>query len=205
VIGDQTVDGSETGTSFKQALYFKDCGFNLHDTMIYNKMSCRYPETNRYYPCFEYMFVLSKGPPKTYNLIADRPNKYKGSKVARKRAIRTIDGEMIENSANRVASNRVIKDVGVRFNIWDIPSSTCEHDKLSLQHPASFPLKLAVDHILSWSNEGDLVLDLMCGSGTTCLAALKLGRKYIGIDISEEYCELSRKRINDYLKQGKLF
>jgi len=192
VVGDATINGSETGTSFKQALYFKEIGFNLHDTMIWDKKSCRYPETNRYYPVFEYMFVLSKGAPETFNPFQDRKNIYTGSKVARKKQMRKTNGEMLENSAYRNDKDRRIKNYGVRFNVWRIDVSATEGEK---EHPATFALDLARDHILSWSNEGDLVLDPMCGSGTTCVAAKRLRRHWIGIEISEKYCDLARRRV----------
>lgn len=195
VVGDATVNGSETGTSFKQALYFKECGFNLHDTMIWNKKSFRYPETTRYYPCFEYMFILSKGKPKTVNLINDRKNVYSGDKVAREHQVRNPDSNIGENSAFRNEPGRRINPTGVRGNIWEINVSACEDDKLALLHPATFPKKLATDHILSWSNEGDLILDPFSGSGTTCKMAKMNLRNFIGIDISQEYCDIAEKRL----------
>ena len=200
VVGDATIKGSETGTSFKQALYFKEIGFNLHDTMIYKKTGCPFPEKNRYYPIFEYMFILSKGKPKTTNLIKDRQNIYAGAKVARKAHARQVDGSVKENSAQRIDPNRVLKDVGVRYNIWRITSSRNTNSGTG-NHPAIFPEKLAHDHIISWSNEGDLVLDPFNGSGTTTKMAKILKRNYIGIELSEEYCAIARKR----LEQDVLF
>lgn len=196
VVGDATINGSETGDSFRQALYFKETGFNLHDTMIYEKSGCRFPETNRYYPIFEYMFVFSKGKPKTVNLIKDRKNRYTGSKLARKSAIRTKDGKLVENSAYRLDRNRTIKDYGVRYNIWrySVGASNHSRDKEAMQHPATFPEKLVHDHIISWSNEGDLILDPMAGSGTTNIVAQELNRNSIAIETSSEYCEIIRTR-----------
>jgi len=193
VVGDATIKGSETGTSFKQALYFKEIGFNLHDTMIYKKTGCPFPEINRYYPIFEYMFILSKGKPKTTNLIKDRENKYAGCKVARKSHARQVDGSVKENSAYRIDKDRVLKDVGVRFNIWEVTSSRNINSDTG-NHPAIFPEKLAEDHIISWSNEGDVVLDPMCGSGTTLKMAKLNNRNAIGIEISEEYCQIASER-----------
>jgi len=196
VVGDATINGSETGTSFRQALYFKDvCGFKLHDTMIYQKDSCPYPETNRYYPSFEYMFIFSKGKPKTVNLIADKPNKNFGKKIAGTE--RKPDGTLKPQAAIKNKTNRVIKEFGVRTNVWQYSPgyTTSAKDKYAYKHPAIFPEQLAADHIISWSNPGDIVLDPMCGSGTACKMALKLGRRFIGIDIAEEYCEIARKRV----------
>ena len=62
-------------------------------------------------------------------------------------------------------------------------------------HPARFPLQLARDHILSWTNPGDLVIDPMTGSGTTLRAAADLERRAIGIEINPEYCQLIRRRL----------
>ncbi len=196
VVSDKTANGSETGTSFRQALYFKEIGFNLHDTMIYEKSGCSFPEINRYYPVAEYMFVLSKGPPKTVNLIADRINCYVGEYVARKGADRQKDGSLKPNTAYRNEFNKKVKAYGVRYNIWKYSvgkGNTTKDDVFS--HPAIFPEKLAEDHIISWSNPDDIVFDPMCGSGTTPKMASKLGRRYIGIDISSEYCETARQRL----------
>lgn len=195
IVGDAVINGSETGTSFKQALYFKEIGFNLHDTMIYEKSGMPFPMKNRYYQSFEYMFVFSKGKPKSVNLIADRKNVTGGQSVARKTAERQSDGSIISNSAYKNDPNRKRKEIGVRFNIWRFKNSASCGDKIALKHPATFPEDLANDHIISWSNEGDLVLDPMCGSGTTCKMAKNLNRHYIGMDISEEYCKISRTRL----------
>jgi len=180
VVNDATVKGSETGTSFRQALYFKEIGFNLHDTMIYKKES-QPRQRNRYEQFFEYMFVFSKGKPKAANLLRV-PSKNAGKVV--KRTCRDNNKDVLSISENRVASTKT------KGNVWYYGSKSNKYD-----HPAIFPEKLAEDHILSWSNPGDIVLDPMCGSGTTCKMAAKKGRQYIGIDISAEYCEIARKRV----------
>ncbi len=204
VVGDATINGSETGTSFRQALVFMDAGFNLHDTMIWDKGICRYPDKTRYSPCFEYMFCCSKGRPKSINLITDKVNLSPGVKIARQTGKRAPDGTMSENSAWKHDKDRRRGSWGTRFNIWHIAPSTTQSDKPALEHPASFPEALAADHIKSWSNEGDLVLDPMCGSGTTCKMALKLKRHWIGVDVSEEYCQIARERIEAELAQPYL-
>ena len=188
IVGDQTLNGSETGTSFRQALYFMEIGFNLHDTMIYQKSGLTFPETNRYYPCFEYMFILSKGKPKTTNLIADKKNLNVGGTGG---TFRQPNGELKKGYGHK------IKEYGVRPNVWiyDTGLHKTTKDRFAFEHPASFPEKLAKDHIISWSNEEDLVLDPFVGSGTTCKIAKLQGRKFIGIDISEEYCKIAKKRI----------
>jgi site-specific DNA-methyltransferase (adenine-specific) len=193
VVNDATVSGSETLTSFKQALYFREIGFNVHDTMIYQKSGVTFPETNRYYPCFEYMFVFSKGKPVTTNLIEDRRNNNGGDKVTG--SCRQVNGELTEIIGQR--KGRVVKDYGVRYNIWRVDSGYMKttKDKFAYEHPAMFPESLAQDHIVSWSNPGDIVFDPFGGSGTTAKMALLNGRRFIHVDMSEEYCEIARKRI----------
>ncbi len=188
VVADATVNGSETGTSFRQALYFMGCGFRLHDTMIWNKgaFSAVGSLASRYAPVFEYMFVFSKGKPKTFNPIKDRPNKWAGTKLHG--TVRNADGstKLVSGIGN------VIPEYGQRFNVWEMPP---EKNSKAFGHPATFPESLAQDHILSWSNPGDVVLDPFLGSGTTGKMAIFNGREFIGIDVSPEYCELARKRI----------
>jgi len=200
VVGDATINGSETGSSFKHALYFKEIGFNLHDTMIFERDSFQKPNQNRYWACFEYMFVFSNGKPLTANMIQDRPNSQSG-KVISSKTVRNSDGTT--SKRNPV----IISEYGKRKNVWAFSTGFGKGttDKIAYSHPATFPEKLAHDHILSWSNYGDAVLDPMCGSGTTCKMAEKLNRKWIGIEISEEYCEISAKRIEQEAKQLKMF
>lgn len=197
IVGDATIKGSETGTSFKQALYFKEIGFNLHDTMIWNKgsFSAVGALRVRYAPVFEYMFILSKGKPKTFNPIKDRENKWAGT--PNHGTVRQADGSM-----KPVSNNNIIPKYGQRFNIWEVsPHKHHGEDK----HPAMFPERLAQDHIISWSNEGDLVLDPFMGSGTTAKMAKLNNRNYIGFEISKDYCDIANKRINEEMAQIKLF
>lgn len=184
VIGDQTIDGSETGTSFRHALYFKKIGFDL-ETMIWEKTGWgAFGSTNCYLQNFEYMFRLSKGKIKTFNPIKDRRNVSK-PKTMTTSGSRGKDG--------RAKNKRKIKTklFGKRYNIWKIaPENSIDF------HPAPFPEKLVRDHIISWSNEGDIVLDPFVGSGTTPKSAMILKRKFIGIDISEKYCKKANERLN---------
>lgn len=202
VVGDATINGSETGTSFRQALYFKEIGFNLHDTMIYEKAGMRYPDVLRYNAVFEYMFVFSKGSPKTFNQIIDRQNLWAGGKIARAHQVREADGSIGENSAYRNDPDRRVRDVGARNNIWRIPFGS--ENASGQLHPAPFPEALARDHILSWSNPGDTVLDPMMGSGTTGKMAVKYARNFIGIEISGEYMKIAERRIRDTEQQPSL-
>jgi len=199
VVGDATINGSETGSSFRQALYFKDdCGFKLHDTMIYLKHNFSNPSSNRYHQVFEYMFVFVKDKLKTFNPIKDRKNKWAGQTCWGKNTVRTKDGKLKE------CKKRVVSTYGMRFNVWKyiISYGFGQKDKIAYKHPATFPEQLAYDHIFSWSNEHDIVLDPLCGSGTTLKMAEKLNRKWIGIEINKDYCEIAKKRILMYSRGG---
>ena len=187
IVNDATIKGSETGTSFRQALYFKECGFNLHDTMIWVKPNCFNFGSNKCYrQSFEYMFVFSKGSPKTINLIKDIQTKTNGQKLkgARKHSDGTRD----------VVSDFTCEEYKKRQNVWQINVANS-----NFGHPAVFPEQLAKDHILSWSNVGDTVLDPFVGSGTTAKMALQTSRKCIGIEISVKYCEIIKERCEDEL------
>lgn len=202
VVGDATINGSETGTSFKQALYFKEVGFNLHDTMIYQKTGCPYPSKNRYYQNFEFMFVFSKNTPKSTNIISDRENIYSGYTVNRpKSGNRQIDGSIRQKGCDKKGVERKVKDFGVRYNIWRISHV----DKSRSLHPATFPLQLSQDHVISWSNEGDLICDPFMGSGTTGVACMNTNRRFIGIEKEKQYFDIAQKRIEDATKQGKIW
>tara|TARA_R110002012_G_C11466758_1_gene593490 strand:- start:45 stop:797 length:753 start_codon:yes stop_codon:yes gene_type:complete len=188
IVGDATIKGSETGTSFKQALFFKECGFRLHDTMIYLKSGFSNPSSNRYHQVFEYMFILSKGKP-VFNGLKDRKNKYKTGGGA---SYRLKTGEIIKTDR---AKKRNL--YGLRFNTWNYPTGGGHMNTDKSKHPAQFPEQLANDHIISWSNENDLVYDPFMGSGTTAKMAIKNNRKWIGSEVSKEYCEIIKDRINE--------
>jgi DNA modification methylase len=193
VVNDQVKNGGETGSSFRQALKFQEIGFKIYDTMIYHKNGASFPESGRYSQVFEYMFVFLKGDkPKTVNLIKDKPNKWAGTSNFGERSMRQKNGEI------KKAESYIVGDYGYRYNVWYINNGAgySSKDKFAYEHPAIFPESLAEDHILSWSNEGDLVLDPMCGAGTTCKMAKMNNRNYIGIDINEEYVNISNKRVD---------
>lgn len=193
IVADGVVDGSETGSSFKQALTFMAKGFRLHDTMIWHKDSFSFPEVTRYPQTFEYMFVFSKGVPKTHNLLKDRRNKWAGSKVYG--SYRNKDGSMTKrNNVNTFA------EYGLRHNVWEMSP---EKNNIT-GHPAVFPFDIPRDHIRTWTNPGDVVLDPFLGSGTTGLAAYDTGRHFIGIEISAEYMEIAKRRIEDAMAQVKM-
>lgn len=196
VVGDQTRNGSESGTSFKQALFFMQCGFRLHDTMIYQKKNYLPLNHNRYDPEFEYMFVFSKGSPKTFNPLLvpcktagasyNYATRSSASSKERNGAVRTRDELKITNSHK------------YRGNIWGYDTGKHKGSKDDIWlHPATFPEKLAEDHILSWSNIGDMIYDPFAGSGTTSKMAEVNGRKWVASELSSEYCEIHNARIGN--------
>jgi site-specific DNA-methyltransferase (adenine-specific) len=236
IVGDSVIDKSESGTSFKQALYFKDnIGFKLHDTMIYEKNGVILPESNRYYQRFEYMFVFVKPYdnnkdnsnnssnnnsnsnnsnsnnsnnnkttkhklPNTFNPIIDRKNKHVGEPL--RSSHRNKDGMLV-----KINKKLHIREYGRRCNIWryEVGKNCSSVDSIAFKHPAIFPEKLARDHILSWSNENDIILDPFMGSGTTAKMCAMYNRRYIGCDLSEEYCEIARKRVKKAETEPRLF
>ena len=194
-VNDAVVKGSETGSSFRQALYFLDeCGLRLHDTMIYHKTFCPFPsgkKSKRYSQHFEFMFVFSKGAPKTTNLIADKKNKWGGTPQAwGNGVVRQKDGSLKADKR----SGKTIADFGVRENVWKFPSPNLQKH-YTKDHPATMPYEMAKDHILTWSNEGDVVLDPFMGSGTTGLACKETNRECIGIEINPDYFALAGERL----------
>jgi len=223
VVGDETINGDESGTSFRQALYFKQIGFKLYDTMIYKKTGNNYHSTTRYNQIFEYMFILTKGNPKTFNPIKDMPKKWQGSWG--RGSNRQKDGTLLErdrpgNYAAKSGKASIMtcphcnqeflpddaeKNYGykIRDNIWTIVNALqmAHSDTYAKLHPATFPEKLANDHILTWTNPGDVILDPMCGSGTTCKMAMKNKRNFIGIEISKEYSNIACQRLEKYGKE----
>jgi len=196
VVGDKIENGNTTLTSFRQALYFQDIGFKVHDVMIYRKKNTPFMRSNAYTNCFEYMFVFSKDGPKTFNPIM----------VKTKRS--GVEPLVYGKGPDAVNRKRLaeLKKKKVKTNIWEYPVGLggTTSDKIAFQHPAVFPEQLAEDHITSWTNEGDIVLDPMCGSGTTCKMAKLRNRDYIGIDISDEYCDIARQRVALVTRQKKL-
>lgn len=198
VVGDAVRKRGETGTSFRQALGFMEGGFTLHDTMIYEKNTSSFPARrtgNRYTQIFEYMFVFCKGRIKTTNLICDKANKWAGHTNWGKNTHRLKSGALVETK-----KIKPVPAFSPRTNIWryTVGKRFISSDTESHKHPAIFPEKLAEDHILSWSNPGDIVLDPFCGSGTVLKMAKKHGRRYIGIDMSKVYCEIAETIVAKY-------
>lgn len=194
VVGDATIDGSETLTSFKQALFFRECGFNV-ETMIYQIAGTGAKGSNYYYwQSFEYMFIFAKGQPKTSNRIADIKNPNGGNLRGFRTKAAQI-GSRVDRSGVRTPF------YSVRPNVWRYAVGTND----DTDHPAPFPEALARDHILSWTNEGDTVFDPFTGSGTTGKMAVKLQRNFIGCEIHEPYFRIAEKRIAEAQLQMPLF
>ena len=185
-VNDATKDGSETGTSMRQAIFFQTIGLRIHDTMIWEKTgSGALGSQDCYAQNFEYVFVFANGRPSRLNLIADRRNQITSGTVKVNASLRPD-----KTSVSRFVERQ---EFGKRTNVWRITPSQRQ------DHPAPFPDELARDHILSWSNEGDAVLDPFSGSGTTAKMARELGRRFIGIEVNAEYVEVSRKRLAQQL------
>jgi site-specific DNA-methyltransferase (adenine-specific) len=193
VVNDATIDGSETGTSFRQALWAMECGYRLHDTMIYHKANISFPESVRYYNAFEYMFVLSKGKPKHFNPIKQK-NPGAGKKITSTK--RTRDGLLQYDSG--LINGKVSPELSVISNVWYIVNGGSTE---GVGHPAMYPMRIPHDHISSWTEEGSIVLDPFMGSGTTLEAARLSGCDAIGIEREEKYCEIAAER----LRQKVLF
>ncbi|MDA8041027.1 MAG: site-specific DNA-methyltransferase [Pirellulales bacterium] len=193
VVGDR-INGGRSLTSFRQGLHFQKIGFNMHDLMIYRKKNTPFMRSNAYTNCHEFMFVLSKGSPKTFNPI--------------KQATVRNGFEMVVHNKGPDGVNRKnlkeLKKEKTRTNIWSyaVGLGGTTSDRVAFQHPAVFPEKLAEDHIRSWTNPGDLVFDPMCGSGTTCKMAMLNDREYLGVDISGEYIDIARQRLRKF-KNGE--
>lgn len=195
-VADQTVEGSETGTSFRQALHAIECGLRLHDTMIYCKEGVTFPDSNRYHPAFEYMFVFSKGAPKHFNGIRDWKNKWGGSPMHGTDRLADGTTKRINGHGNPVSQ------MGLRRNWWVIANPYTGDTK---GHPAPMPYRLASDHIETWTTRGETVVDPFLGSGTTGLASVKLGRSFIGIEIDEGYFDIACDRIRKAYAQPDMF
>lgn len=192
VVSDKTANGTESGESFRQALRFMEVGFKLHDTMIYAKEEYVPLNHRRYEQQFEYMFVFSKGLPKTFNPIMIPCKTFGRKSRMTTRRLRAHDGLDRSN-----LYGDPVKKQKTKPNIWfySVGDKKSTKDKIAYKHPAIFPEKLAEDHVFSWTNEGDLVLDPMCGSGTTLKMAKLANRNWLGFEIDEGYCEIARERV----------
>ena len=190
VVGDKTKKGNRSLTSFRQALFFQEYGFNVHDVMIYKKKNTPFMRSNAYTNCYEFMYVFSKGKPSTFNPLMVKTVRQGFEKVPFGKGPEAINQKTVKE----------LKAKKTKTNIWEyaVGLGGTTRDREAFKHPAVFPEKLAEDHILSWSNTEDIVFDPMCGSGTTCKMAKKHARNYIGCDISEEYIDIAKRRVENY-------
>ncbi|MDI9364208.1 MAG: site-specific DNA-methyltransferase [Flavobacterium sp.] len=195
VVGDKIKNGDKTLTSFKHCISFQEIGFNVHDVMIYMKKNTPFMRSNAYTNCYEFMFVLTKGKPNTFNPLK--------TKTVRQGLEKLVHNKKADGVNKKILG--VLKDEKTLTNIWEyaVGLGGSTNDKIAFQHTAIFPERLAQDHILSWSNENDIVFDPMCGSGTTCKMAKLNNRNFIGMEISKEYSELAKERIG--LIENQLF
>lgn len=199
VVSDQVQQGSESCSSFRHALAFRECGWRLHDTMIFKRFS-PFPDANRYHPSFEYMFVFSLGKPGTFHPIEDRPNRNAGLRVGGTE--RQRDGRL-----KRHGRRNIIKTLGRRTNIWECAAGNGKTapDRMVHEHPAAFPLRLVADHIRSWSNPGDRVLDCFAESGQTAIAAELLDRRWTLIEVEGDYLDLAERRIRHFRENRETY
>lgn len=197
-VADQVVNGSETGESFRQALHAMSCGLRLHDTMIYCKNGVTFPDSNRYHPCFEYMFVFSKGAPSHFNGIRDMTNKWRGTMAHGSGRIQ--DGSTVSKQSLGMSRNEIPNE-GLRRNWWVIANQSRDEN----EHPAKMPLSMAADHIRTWTQPGDIVFDPFMGSGTTGVASLDFGRRFVGLEIHEPYFDIACRRLEAAYRQPRLF
>lgn len=198
-VADQSINGSETGESFRHALHMMDTGLRLHDTMIYCKEGVTFPDAKRYHPAFEYMFVFSNGVPAHFNGIADWPNKWRGTPPHGTKRLPT--GETIRTSDIGFGAPENIASHGLRRNWWPINNGALRDETRG--HPAPMPFSMAHDHIATWTIPGETILDPFMGSGTTGIASVQLGRKFIGIEICEDYFDQSCRRVEAAYRQPR--
>lgn len=193
VVGDKTKNGNKSLTSFKHSIFFQNIGLRIYDVIIYEKSGTGPPHPNRYFNSFEYMFVISKGKPSKINILKDKPNKWAGRSTFGSVTRREKDGSLTKKGV------KIINKFGTRTNIWkyDNGKGFSTKDKIAYKHPAIFPEKLVEDHVRSWSNENDIVMDIFGGSGTTAKVSSKLNRDWIYIDKLKEYCEIAEIRLNN--------
>ncbi len=187
VVGDKVKNGDRSLNSFKQCIYFQEVGFNVHDVMIYQKKNTPFMRSNAYTNCYEFMFVFSKNKVTTFNPLK--------TKTARQGFEKLVSNKKADGINNKVVGE--LKEEKTLTNIWSyaVGLGGSTNDKIAFQHPAIFPERLANDHILSWSNENDLVYDPFMGSGTVAKMSILNNRNWIGSEISSEYCEIIDQRI----------
>jgi site-specific DNA-methyltransferase (adenine-specific) len=199
VVGEQVKKGTETGTAARQKLHFMDLGFRC-STMIMVTSRVRFPQRGRYPSVFDYAFVLTKGRPRHFHAICDKKNKYVGEKFRWK--LRERDGRIVKREH---CHDKYVGVFGSRMNVWfyHVGYMKTTTDKDAYGHPALMPEKMAEDFIISFSRPGDLILDPFSGAGTTSKMAMLNGRRYLGMEICENYASDSRKRLEKARQEHK--
>ncbi len=191
VINDGTQDFAKSLTSFRLVLNWCDtAGWRLFETCIYQRDGNPGAWWKRRFRVdHEYIFLFLKGKkPKTFDK--------EPLMVPSKHAGRIYSGtDRLTSGKFKKIDHKPVKRMKCRGTVWKYPTSNTEGNRTKLQHPATYPDPLAQDIIQCFSEPGDTVLDPMCGSGTTCVMAMKMKRQYMGIDINEEYCQIARKRL----------
>lgn len=200
VIGDGTKDFDKSLTTFKLAVDWCDnAGWRLFETCIYQRDGNPGAWWNsRFRVDHEYILLFFKGArPKSFNK--------QHLMVASKHAGKTYSGtDRLTNGDFKKIQPKQVNPMKCRGTIWRYKTSNTEGNKLKLQHPATYPDSLAEDIILCFSKEGDMVLDPMCGSGTSCVMALKNNRHTTGIDINQDYCTIAQKRLDIEATQQRM-
>jgi DNA modification methylase len=191
VIGDGTKNFAKSLTSFRLAVnWVDDIGWKLFESVIYKRDGNPGAWWNqRFRVDHEYILMFFKGNrPKTFHK--------EHLMIPSKHAGKIYSGtDRLTNGGFKKIEPKAVNPMKCRGTVWEYSTSNTEGNRLKLQHPATFPDKLASDLILCFSEPHDVVLDPMCGSGTTCVQAKLNNRQFIGIEISEEYCDIARKRL----------
>lgn len=199
VVGDRTLNGGETLTSFQHAITFQKAGFKVHDTMIYAKNNPIPSDCGkRYRQCFEYMFCFSKGQPKTFNPITQTIKQEKAFKSFRITKVGRNDlaHDHVAPKERKVDNIFYYGDTEVFY--YNVGTSSSK-DKVAFDHPAIFPEQLVEDQIKTWTDAGDLVYDCFMGSGTSAKIAHLTGRNWLGSEVSADYINIAQRRLEQYL------
>jgi hypothetical protein len=191
VIGDGTKDFAKSLTTFRWAVDWVDnTGWRLFECCIYSRHGNPGAWwTQRFRVDHEYILIFFKGDrlrcfDKTALMI---PSKHAGKVYS--------GTDRLTNGGFKKIEPKAVNDLKCRGTIWGYATSNSEGNRTKLEHPATFPDRLADDLIHCFSKPGDLVFDPMCGSGTTCVMAAKAKRDYLGIEINPEYHSIAMKRI----------
>lgn len=191
VIGDGTKDFAKSMTSFRLAVDWVDrIGWRLFECCIYQRAGNPGAWwTQRFRVDHEYILMFLKGrKPRTFrkdHLMV--PSLHAGKIYS--------GTDRLTNGGFKTITPKAVNALKCRGTVWQYNTSNSEGNRLKLKHPATYPDRLAADVIRCFTQEGDLVLDPMCGSGTSCVMARRTGRRYLGIDVSAEYVAIAKERM----------